>query len=110
MVFPTEPAVSGGAGHSANREDSRWSAEYLKDSGRALAAENGGMSVKKNQSRRLETVNKDVGKGTEWKCRWRGGASLCAVRRDEETGVVWVCGGCGSTEKKQGCAVSLEAP
>lgn len=109
-MFPTEPAVSGGAGRSDNGEDSRWSAECLKDSGRALAGENGGMSVKKNQSRRLETINKSVEKGTEWKCRGRGGASLCAVRKDEETGVVWVCGWWGSTEKKQGCAVSLEAP
>lgn len=78
MVFPTEPAVSGGVGCSDNREDSRWGTECQKDSGRALAGENGGMSVKKNQSRTLETIRKGVDKGTEWKCRW-GRASLCAV-------------------------------
>lgn len=61
---------------------------------RALAGENGGKECEENQSRRLETINKSVEKGT-MEMQREGGASLCAVRKDEETGGgmgVWVVG------------------
>lgn len=61
------------------------------------------MSVKKNQSRRLETIKKGVEKGTEWKCRWGKGCHSVLYEERKRLGCTGVCGGL----RKQGEAARL---
>ena len=60
--------------------------------------------MKKNQSRRLETIKKGAEKGTEWKHRWGKGCHSVLYEEQKRLGCMGVCGGGAEARRRSKAA------